>query len=141
MHLGVLNEEGVYWVTRSKESLCLSVVKRLPKECPCGTPVHLLGTDKRILGLDGAVAHVLMRFLCVISSWNHSFTRLFTLLRAALWRKIDLWDLLKFCGTAVDIFGISRPRRMPIFQDTPSKPMGQHRDQTEKILLLAPINS
>ena len=44
--------------------------------------------------------YVLMRFLCVISRWNHSFTRLFTLLRAALWRKIDLWDLLKFCGTA-----------------------------------------
>jgi hypothetical protein len=43
---------------------------------------------------------VLMRFLCVISRWNHSFTRLFTLLRAALWRKIDLWDLLRFCGTA-----------------------------------------
>jgi hypothetical protein len=35
-----------------------------------------------------------------MSSWNHSFTRLFTLLRAALWRKIDLWDLLRFCGTA-----------------------------------------
>ena len=44
--------------------------------------------------------YVLMRFLCVMSSWSHSFTRLFTLLRAALWRKIDLWDLLKFCGTA-----------------------------------------
>ena len=44
--------------------------------------------------------YVLMRFLCVISSWNHSFTRLFTLLRAALWTKIDLWDLLKFCGIA-----------------------------------------
>jgi len=28
--------------------------------------------------------YVLMRFLCVISSWNHSFTRLFTLLRAAV---------------------------------------------------------
>ena len=41
-----------------------------------------------------------MRFLCVISRWNHSFTRLFTLLRAALWRKIDLWDLLRLCGTA-----------------------------------------
>jgi hypothetical protein len=44
--------------------------------------------------------YVLMRFLCLISSWNHSFTRLFTLLRAALWKKIDLWDLLRFCGTA-----------------------------------------
>jgi hypothetical protein len=44
--------------------------------------------------------YVLMRFLSAISSWNHSFTRLFTLLRAALWSKIDLWDLLRFCGTA-----------------------------------------
>ena len=39
--------------------------------------------------------YVLMRFLCVLSSWNHSFTRLFTLLRAALWRKIDLWDSIQ----------------------------------------------
>ena len=38
--------------------------------------------------------YVLMRFLCVMSRWSHSFTRLFTLLRATLWRKIDLWDLL-----------------------------------------------
>ena len=44
--------------------------------------------------------YVLMRFLCGMSGWNHSFTRLFTLLRAALWRKIALWDLLRFCGTA-----------------------------------------
>src|SRR5215831_76921 len=44
--------------------------------------------------------YVLMRFMCVISSWSHSFTRLFTLLRAALWRRIDLWNLLRFCGTA-----------------------------------------
>lgn len=44
--------------------------------------------------------YVLMRFLCVMSSWSHSFTRLFTLLRATLWRKIDLWDLLRFYGIA-----------------------------------------
>src|SRR5260370_14270180 len=44
--------------------------------------------------------YVLMRFLCLMSSWSHSFTRLFTLLRAALWRKIDLWDLLRFYGIA-----------------------------------------
>jgi hypothetical protein len=176
VHLGVLNEDGVFWVTRSKESLCFRVVKKLPKS-----------TDKRILSdelvvlknkasrgnypeamrrvralveVDGKeremefltnnlgwsavsvadlyrcrwqievffkqikqslqlcdflgnsanavrwqvwtalLLYVLMRFLCVVSSWNHSFTRLFTLLRAALWRKIDLLDLLKFCGTA-----------------------------------------
>jgi len=63
VHLGLLNEDGVFWVT-------------------------------------ALLLYVLMRFLCVMSSWSHSFTRLFTLLRAALWRKIDLWDLLRFCGTA-----------------------------------------
>ena len=176
VHLGVLQQDGVFWVTRSKESLCLQVVKKMPK-----------ATDKRILSdqlvvlknkasrtnypepmrrvralveVDGQeremefltnnlqwsaasvadlyrcrwqievffkqikqslqlcdflgnsanavrwqvwtalLLYVLMRFLSVISRWNHSFTRLFTLLRAALWRKIELWDLLKFCGTA-----------------------------------------
>jgi len=38
VYLGVLNDDGVSWVTRSKESLCFRVIKRLPK-----------GTDKRIL--------------------------------------------------------------------------------------------
>ena len=41
VHLGVLNEAGVHWVTRSKEGLCFRVVKKLPK-----------GTDKRILRDD-----------------------------------------------------------------------------------------
>jgi hypothetical protein len=176
VHLDVLNEDGVFWVTRSKESLCFRVLKRRPK-----------GSDKRILGdellvltnkdsranyrkamrrvralveVDGKeremefltnnlswsassvadlyrcrwqievffkqikqslqlcdflgnsanavrwqvwtalLLYVLMRFLCVMSNWSYSFTRLFTLLRAALWRKIDLWDMLRFCGTA-----------------------------------------
>ena len=44
--------------------------------------------------------YVLMRFLSVMSGWDHSFTRLFTLLRAARWKKVDLWELLRFCGTA-----------------------------------------
>jgi DDE family transposase len=85
--------------------------------------------------------YVLMRFLCVMSSWSHSFTRLFTLLRATLWRKIELWDLLTFCGIAVDISDILRPRRVPIYLDSLSNFMGQHRDQTEKIFLLESINS
>jgi IS4 transposase len=38
IRLGVLNADGAFWVTRSKESLCFRVVKRLPK-----------GADKRIL--------------------------------------------------------------------------------------------
>ena len=38
VHLSVLNDDGVFWVTRSKESLCFLVAKKLPK-----------ARDKRIL--------------------------------------------------------------------------------------------
>jgi hypothetical protein len=52
--------------------------------------------------------YVLMRFLCVISRWNHSFTRLFTLLRAALWRKIDLVGFASILWDSRCTFPISR---------------------------------
>jgi hypothetical protein len=176
IHLGVLNEDGVFWVTRSKESLCFRVVKKLPKTTDkrvlSDELVVLKNKDSRanypqpmrrvraLVEVDGKeremefltnnlqwsarsvadlyrcrwqievffkqikqslqlcdflgnsanavrwqvwtalLLYVLIRFLSVISRWNHSFTRLFTLLRAALWRKIDLWDLLRFCGIA-----------------------------------------
>ena len=38
VHLGVLDEDGVFWVTRSKEALTFRVIKKLPK-----------AADKRIL--------------------------------------------------------------------------------------------
>jgi DDE family transposase/uncharacterized protein DUF4372 len=176
VHLGVLNEDGVFWVTRSKESLSFRVVKKLPKatdkrilsdqlvmlknkDSHANYPrlirrvralVEVAGQEREMEFLSnnihwsaGSVAdlyrcrwqievffkqikqslqlcdflgnsanavrwqvwtalllYVLMRFLCLMSNWSHSFTRLFTLLRAALWRKIHLWDLLRFCGTA-----------------------------------------
>jgi hypothetical protein len=31
LHLSVLNDDGVFWITHSKESLSLRVVKKLPK--------------------------------------------------------------------------------------------------------------
>ena len=176
VHLCALNEDGVFWVTRSKESLSFRIVRKLPK----AADKRILRDDlvvpknkdsranyrksmRRVLALvlvdgqqremefltnnlcwsAGSVAdlyrcrwqievffkqikqslqlcdflgnsanavrwqvwtalllYVLMRFVCVMSNWHHSFTRLFTLLRAALWRKIDLWDLIRFCGTA-----------------------------------------
>lgn len=43
---------------------------------------------------------LLLKYQAFLSSWNHSFTRLFTLLRAALWKKLDLLSLLKSYGTA-----------------------------------------
>ena len=46
------------------------------------------------------LAYVMMRFLACVHQWEHSFTRLWTLLRAALWRKLDLPSLLQSYGTA-----------------------------------------
>jgi hypothetical protein len=50
------------------------------------------------------LVYVLLRYLSHISKWGHSFTRLFTILRAVLWSKIDLLDLLGCYGTAKGSF-------------------------------------
>jgi hypothetical protein len=56
------------------------------------------------------LVYVLLRFLSFISAWGHSFTRLFTLVRAVLWRKIDLLELLRCYGTAGGAFRfLARP--------------------------------
>lgn len=46
------------------------------------------------------LVYVLLRYLSYLSKWAHSFTRLFTILRAVLWSKLDLLDLLSCYGTA-----------------------------------------
>ncbi len=46
------------------------------------------------------LAYVLLRFQAWSSQWAHSFARLFTLLRAALWIRRDLAQLLRRYGTA-----------------------------------------
>lgn len=46
------------------------------------------------------VTYLLLRFCAFLSQWPHSFTRLFTLLRSALWQKLDLRGLLDAYGTA-----------------------------------------
>jgi hypothetical protein len=43
---------------------------------------------------------VLLRYLSYLSKWAHSFTRLFTILRAVLWERLDLRSLLECYGTA-----------------------------------------
>lgn len=47
---------------------------------------------------------LLLKYQAFLSRWNQSFTRLFTLLRAALWKKLNLLDLLKSYGTASGSF-------------------------------------
>lgn len=46
------------------------------------------------------LVYLLLRYLAFLSQWNHSFSRLFTLLRVSLWKKWDLLGLLKRYGTA-----------------------------------------
>jgi len=44
--------------------------------------------------------YVRLRSQAFLHGWAHSFTRLFTLVRALAWDRIDLPDLLDFYGTA-----------------------------------------
>lgn len=46
------------------------------------------------------LVYVLLRFQAWASRWAHSFSRLFTVLRAALWLRRDLAQLLRRYGTA-----------------------------------------
>ena len=46
------------------------------------------------------LTYVLLRFCAWLSRWGQSFTRLFTLVRSALWLKLDLRGLLESYGTA-----------------------------------------
>ena len=48
----------------------------------------------------GLLTHLLVRYLAFLHSWQHSFTRLFTVVRAVLWRRWHLGELLDCYGTA-----------------------------------------
>jgi hypothetical protein len=175
-HLAALNEDGVYWVTRAKESLCFRRVKKLKKskdKCLLVDELVVLKHEKSkakypqpirrvraLVEVDGKeremefltnnlewsassvvelyrcrwqievffkqikqtlqlcdflgnsqnavswqiwtalLVYLLLRYLAFLSNWNHSFNRLFALVRSALWLKIDLWQLLAYFGTA-----------------------------------------
>jgi hypothetical protein len=46
------------------------------------------------------LVYLLLRYLAFLSDWSHSFSRLFTIVRASLWKKWDLLGLLGRYGTA-----------------------------------------
>ena len=62
------------------------------------------------------LVHLLLRFLAWRNRWAHSFTRLFTHVRAALWLRRDLAELLRRCGTAP---GPGRARALPAQREPP----------------------
>jgi hypothetical protein len=56
------------------------------------------------------LVYLLLRYLSYLSKWSHSFTRLFTILRAILWAKLDLLKLFDCYGTAKGSFrNLARP--------------------------------
>jgi hypothetical protein len=58
------------------------------------------------------LVYLLLRYLSYLSKWSHSFTRLFTILRAVLWSKLDLLKLLDGYGTAKGSFrNLARPEQ------------------------------
>ena len=62
--------------------------------------------SEQIIEIDTAhknvalLVYVLLRYMAHLSSWGHSFTRLFAVTRSALWERLDLLALLKSHGTA-----------------------------------------
>jgi len=48
----------------------------------------------------GLLVHLLLRYLAFLHRWGHSFTRLFTVIRAVLWRRWNLFSLINSYGTA-----------------------------------------
>jgi len=59
------------------------------------------------------LVYVILRFLSRMSSWTHSFTRIFAVVRASLWQRMDLLGFLKLlCGTAGGSFrNLARPEQ------------------------------
>ena len=62
--------------------------------------------------------YVLLRYAAHIGQWGHSFTRLFAVVRAAMWERLDLVGLLRSYGTAGGSFtllGASHAAWLPGF--------------------------
>ncbi len=72
------------------------------------------------------LVHLLLRFLAWRERWTHTFTRLFTYVRAALWLRRDLAELLRRCGTAPGPGGTITPSRQSELPGFASLLMGQH---------------
>jgi hypothetical protein len=58
------------------------------------------------------LTYLLLRYVSFLSNWGHSFSRLFTLIRTALWKHWDLLSLLRIYGTADGHFRyLARPEQ------------------------------
>jgi len=84
---------------------------------PCNWPIFLGHSANAVRWQvwTALLVYVLLRFLAFVHGWCHSFTRLFTLVRTAPWRRWDLASLLKPYGTASGDFRIIAAPQQPSF--------------------------
>ena len=69
-----------------------------------------LGNNANAVGWQiwmALLTYVLLRYLGYLSQWNHSFSRLCTMVRGVLWEKLALRELLVAYGTAGGSFRMS----------------------------------
>jgi hypothetical protein len=103
-HLHTLTQRDVFWVTRAKDNLAYEIVgqQTLPSGPVLLSALVRLTVDKSRGDYPELMTYVLLRFVAFKSRWTHSFSRLFTVLRAVLWNRLDMYSVLDFCGTASD---------------------------------------
>lgn len=76
------------------------------------------------------LVHLLLRFLAYCSAWHGSYTRLAGVVKAALWERLDLLELLRFHGTAPPPSATGWDAKTPClpgFERFCARSMGQHR--------------
>lgn len=72
------------------------------------------------------LTYVLLRFIAYMSQWGKSFARLFTALRGVLWSRLDMYSVLRCCGTAPDPPPMRAAPHQAYLPGFVTQPMGQH---------------
>lgn len=70
------------------------------------------------------LVYILLRFVAWQGRWKHTFTRLFTVVRAVLWSRVELFSVLECCGTAhgaIRIRAVPEQCYLPGFSPSPSR--------------------
>jgi len=73
------------------------------------------------------LVYVLLRYMAFVSRWSQSFARVWALVRAGLWNKVWLLDLLRYwCGTAGKPFRFRAAPEQAYLPGFAPQLMGQH---------------
>jgi hypothetical protein len=105
-HLWQLNERGVFWIMRARDNMKCHTVKQhtAPRGVILRDDLVELEAPKSLKAYPQTLrlvpAYVLIRFISYPDRWKGSFRRLFTLFRGVLISCLDLFSVMKFCGTA-----------------------------------------